>query len=543
MFCWPFQTAWRVPARVMWFLKQPFWQSVRWTMETKVRCLRAPRNLFLSSLKYHRVSVPLDLTINTKNIRIRLLRPPSVSKMKSDGRHSAWSNVPLLSRVREAQGTLLATQPSCLSGLETPYAAEEQRPSCVVHMDSADSGILATRALEHGRSPAVDGDVLLQTRGNHWPFREETSNFQYKESAPVTKCFFTKRTDRWGQKHMRPTTRSSCTVPVRELALDCNSSQPSNPTERFSNFSYHDFLVVSSKVIETTRLGDFIQPLVPYKGSDWLCARCSSLSILCLLVTLSRFTRGSKMLWCLGFVSHPDWQPTFQAFTHSDPGSAKMRESMDFDSSSLVSCLAHWSDLLSWTTTSMSERHFWSLCFWNPVEAAHQLDCQSLWLPRHPAFGGAVKNIIFVLSVAVLTSNYKAKISVDDSLQHVAKFSHPASVPSSAISSLPRKLETDDSVPLCFNKRTADFGMIWDFWPHFKVQQFLLTRFWSLPTHANCTRRNGSLWKEVISTDSVTWETETTVFFWTSFTFYFFSLFFCICLLPLYLCSFLLFPF
>ena len=78
------------------------------------------------------------------------------------------------------------------------------------------------------------------------------------------------------------------------------------------------------------------------------------------------------------------------------------------------------------------------------------------------AFGGAVKNIMFVLSVAVLTSNYMAKISVDDSLQHVAKFSHPASVPSSAILSLPGKLETDDSVPLCFNKRTSDFGMIRD---------------------------------------------------------------------------------
>ena len=57
-------------------------------------------------------------------------------------------------------------------------------------------------------------------------------------------------------------------------------------------------------------------------------------------------------------------------------------------------------------------------------------------------------NIMFVLSVAVLTSNYLGKTSVGDSLQHVAKFSHTASAPSSAVLSFPEKLETDDSHPL-----------------------------------------------------------------------------------------------
>ena len=70
---------------------------------------------------------------------------------------------------------------------------------------------------------------------------------------------------------------------------------------------------------------------------------------------------------------------------------------------------------------------------------------------------------MFVLSVAVLISKYLAKISVDDSLQHVAKFSHPVSARSSAILSFPGKLETDDSIPFCFNKRISDFGMTWDF--------------------------------------------------------------------------------
>ena len=62
---------------------------------------------------------------------------------------------------------------------------------------------------------------------------------------------------------------------------------------------------------------------------------------------------------------------------------------------------------------------------------------------------------MFVLTVAVLTSSYMAVISMDGSLQHVAKFSHPASAPSSAMSSFPEKLETDDSIS--FNKRTSDF--------------------------------------------------------------------------------------
>ena len=59
-------------------------------------------------------------------------------------------------------------------------------------------------------------------------------------------------------------------------------------------------------------------------------------------------------------------------------------------------------------------------------------------------------NIMFVLSVAVFTSKYMGKTSVGDSLQYVAKFSHPASAPSSAILSFPQKLETDDSILFLF---------------------------------------------------------------------------------------------
>ena len=72
-----------------------------------------------------------------------LQREMSTGVQQLDRRHSAWGNVSLLSGVREARGSFLATLPSCPPGLETPYPAEEQRPSCVVHVDSADSGIFA----------------------------------------------------------------------------------------------------------------------------------------------------------------------------------------------------------------------------------------------------------------------------------------------------------------------------------------------------------------------------------------------------------------
>ena len=75
------------------------------------------------------------------------------------------------------------------------------------------------------------------------------------------------------------------------------------------------------------------------------------------------------------FVSRPDWQLTFQAFTRSDPGSAKIRDTMDFESSTLVSCLAHVTSLFARTASSMSQRHFLSLCLWDPVAATEQIDC------------------------------------------------------------------------------------------------------------------------------------------------------------------------
>ena len=67
-----------------------------------------------------------------------------------------------------------------------------------------------------------------------------------------------------------------------------------------------------------------------------------------------------------------------------------------------------------------------------------------------------MKNIMFVLSVAVLTFNYMATTSTGGSLQFDPKLSHPASAPSSARLSSPEKFDTDDSSSL-FHKRTSDF--------------------------------------------------------------------------------------
>ena len=54
-----------------------------------------------------------------------LQREISTGVQQYGWRHSAWGNVPLFSRVREAQGSSLATQPSRPPGLEAPRLAEE----------------------------------------------------------------------------------------------------------------------------------------------------------------------------------------------------------------------------------------------------------------------------------------------------------------------------------------------------------------------------------------------------------------------------------
>ena len=136
----------------------------------------------------------------------------------------------------------------------------------------------------------------------------------------------------------------------------------------------------------------------------------------------------------------------------SSSATCKNRNSMDFDSFSFVSCLTHVIGLPARTTSSKSEHHFWPVCLWNPVKAPKQIDCWSFLIVKIscPWRNVPMNNIMFALTVVVLTSSYMTVISMNDSLQHVAKFSHIASAPSSAIFSFPEKLETDDSIPFCF---------------------------------------------------------------------------------------------
>ena len=118
--------------------------------------------------------------------------------------------------------------------------------------------------LERARLPAVDGDVLLQARGATVHSEKRHSNSYAGNQLPSSSASLPRRPTTevqniCGQRHDRVVLSL-----VRELALDGNSSWPWKLHGTIFNFSYHDFLVVWSKVIEATRLGDFIQPLVPY---------------------------------------------------------------------------------------------------------------------------------------------------------------------------------------------------------------------------------------------------------------------------------------
>ena len=79
---------------------------------------------------------------------------------------------------------------------------------------------------------------------------------------------------------------------------------------------------------------------LPFR-SDWPCARRSALSILCLLDRLSCLRNESKMVKCLGsetsLAAQSVRQPAVPARNHLHPRLAKIGNSMDYDSSSLLS--------------------------------------------------------------------------------------------------------------------------------------------------------------------------------------------------------------
>ena len=158
------------------------------------------------------------------------------SVQQPDQRHSAWGNVSLLSGVRP--------------GLETPCPAEEQRPSCVVHMDSADSRIFAAGALEHVHLPAVDGDVLLQAREATVHSERRYPNSFTGNQLPSSSASVPRRPTLRSKTHAANDTVELYCAWCETLPLTATALSHGNPTEHIFNFSYHDFLLVWSKVIE-----------------------------------------------------------------------------------------------------------------------------------------------------------------------------------------------------------------------------------------------------------------------------------------------------
>ena len=165
------------------------------------------------------------------------------------------------------------------------------------------------------------------------------------------------------------------------------------------------------------------------------------------------------------FVSRPGWQPTFQALTHSDPGSATMRDTMGFDSSSFVSCLAHVTNSLARTASSV--RHLLIIVFMDSWKLRVKLiapHCNYQDIPFLTEYS-CDKHHVCAFNrppqIQLYGKDFSRRRTIY--LQHVAKFSHTACAPICAFLSLPGNLETDDSISFCFNKRTTDFGMIWDF--------------------------------------------------------------------------------
>ena len=115
----------------------------------------------------------------------------------------------------------------------------------------ADSGICAAGALEHGHLHAVDGDVQLQARGATVHSERRHPNSYTANHNPE-------------DRPLRSKTYAANDTVELYCPWCATSLCHGNPTERIFSFSYHDFLVVWSKVIEATRLEDIVQPLVPY---------------------------------------------------------------------------------------------------------------------------------------------------------------------------------------------------------------------------------------------------------------------------------------
>ena len=230
-------------------------------METKARCLRAPRNLFLSSLKTHRVVEPTP----SKNIRCRTLKPLNINKMKflentgldskvwerdkseattseeetRDGESSPtaqrrWTACSHSEKLRSLPPGL-ARVPTAHLVTEKPLAADAEVDEELVAFFNAKHRLGYSRSASGGNVSPLSG--VREARGHFLP-RSHRSLQGWKHRAPSRSrdpsCVVhmdsadygrsTAEVHICGQRHGRVVLSL-----MRELALDCISSQPWKP--------------------------------------------------------------------------------------------------------------------------------------------------------------------------------------------------------------------------------------------------------------------------------------------------------------------------
>ena len=197
--------------------------SEKKTLLSETSCSAGRYHQALQEFLKHALEANNALVADTeRGTRGFLQREASSGAQQLNKRHSAGDCVPLLSGAWETRRALLATQPSCPPGLEAPQPHQEQRSSRMVRVGDTYSGVLATRAVENGHLPVVDGDLLFQTRGSADLFA--TRNQPPIPSASLPRRPTTEIQDVRGQRHCRVALSL-----VRELALDSSSSRSRKP--------------------------------------------------------------------------------------------------------------------------------------------------------------------------------------------------------------------------------------------------------------------------------------------------------------------------
>ena len=161
-------------------------QMILGEMGPKVRCLHAPRRLVPSNLQAPRRSEDMN-GIERNESDATTSQDEAGAHVCRKRRRLIASRTVAVARHSEKKLSFLELHAAKNSGRH--HLALQEFLQHTLRVGNTSSRIPATRALEHGHQPVVDGYVPLQTSC------EGTSTFLYMESAPASKCFFTQRTD------------------------------------------------------------------------------------------------------------------------------------------------------------------------------------------------------------------------------------------------------------------------------------------------------------------------------------------------------------